>query len=83
MDIFPGHCNNPLLSRMPGDLTLLSMQTLYLPLKRRRFTTVSVYISGVRDFLGISIGNSSICSDIWHKYYEQYFEIVIRNFTGR
>ena len=42
VDIFPGHCNNLLLSRMPGDLTLLSMQILYLPLKRRRFSTVSV-----------------------------------------
>ena len=27
----------------------------------------------------ISIGNSMICSDIWHKYHEWYFEIVIRN----
>ena len=24
----------------------------------------------------ISIGNSMICSDIWHKYHEGYFEIV-------
>ena len=30
-----------------------------------------------------SIGNSMICSDIWHKYHEGYFEIVIRNFTSR
>ena len=29
------------------------------------------------------IGNSMICSDIWHKYYEWYFEIVIHNFTSR
>ena len=28
----------------------------------------------------ISIGNSMICSDTWHKYHEWYFEIVIRNF---
>ena len=27
----------------------------------------------------ICIGNSMICSDIWHKYHEWYFEIVIRN----
>ena len=27
----------------------------------------------------ISIGNSMIFSDIWHKYHEWYFEIVIRN----
>ena len=25
----------------------------------------------------ISIGNSMICSDTWHKYHEGYFEIVI------
>ena len=31
----------------------------------------------------ISIGNSMISSDIWHKYHERYFEIVIRNFTSR
>ena len=29
-------------------------------------------------FLVISIGNSMTCSDIWHKYHEWYFEIVIR-----
>ena len=28
----------------------------------------------------ICIGNSMICSDIWHKYHEWYFEIVIRNY---
>ena len=33
-------------------------------------------------FPGIRIGNSIICSDIWHKYNERYFEIVIRNFTS-
>ena len=31
----------------------------------------------------ICIGNSMICSDIWHKYHEWYFKIVIRNFTSR
>ena len=25
---------------------------------------------------GICIGNSMICSDIWHKYHEWYFKIV-------
>ena len=30
----------------------------------------------------IIIGNSMICSDIWHKYHGWYFEIVIRNFTS-
>ena len=33
--------------------------------------------------LRISIGNSMICSDIWHKYHELYFNIVIRDFTSR
>ena len=32
----------------------------------------------------ICIGNSMInISDIWHKYHEWYFKIVIRNFTSR
>ena len=31
----------------------------------------------------ICLGNSMIYSDIWHKYHEWYFEIVIRNFTSR
>ena len=31
----------------------------------------------------ISIGNSTIFSDIRHKYHELYFKIVIRNFTSR
>ena len=34
-------------------------------------------------FLVISIGNSMICSDIWQKYHEWYFKIVIPNFTSR
>ena len=32
---------------------------------------------------GYSIGNSMIWSDIWHKYHEWYYEIVIHNFTSR
>ena len=30
----------------------------------------------------VCIGNSMISSDIWHKYHEWYFKIVIRNFTS-
>ena len=30
----------------------------------------------------ICLGNSMICSDIWHKDHKWYFEIVIRNFTS-
>ena len=33
---------------------------------------------GFTGFSVICIGNSMICSDIWHKYHERYFEIVIR-----
>ena len=35
------------------------------------------------EVLIISTGNSMICSGIWHKYLEWYFNIVIRNFTSR
>ena len=31
----------------------------------------------------ISIGNSMICSDIWHKHHKWYFKIFIHNFTSR
>ena len=34
-------------------------------------------------WLCICIGYSMICSYIWHKYHEWYFEIVIRNLTSR
>ena len=27
----------------------------------------------------ICIGNSMICSDVWHTYHEGHFKIVIRN----
>ena len=38
-----------------------------------------LYVQYTKTVQGISIGNSMICSDIWHKYHEWYFEIVIRN----
>ena len=31
----------------------------------------------------ISIDNTMICSDVWHKSLEGYFKILIRNFTSR
>ena len=40
----------------------------------RHFSTVSNCIS---------IGNSMIRSDIWPKYHESYFKIVVRNFKSR
>ena len=33
-------------------------------------------------FSVICIGSSMICSDIWRKYHERCFKIVIRNFTS-
>ena len=33
--------------------------------------------------VSVSLGNSMICSDIWHEYHEWYFEIVTCNFTSR
>ena len=53
-----------------------------------RVTRMGSHIFGilrVRKFrlVGICIGNSMICSDIWHKYHEWYFKIVTRNFTSR
>ena len=34
------------------------------------------------DYIYICIGNSMIRSDIWHKYHEWYFKIVIRKFEA-
>ena len=46
------------------------------------WNTTALSQSNCRNFSrsSISIGNSMICSDIWHKYNEWYFLIVIRNF---
>ena len=45
--------------------------------RRWRTVTSALNMVAILDF--ISVGNSMICSDIWHKYQEWYFEIVIRN----
>ena len=42
-----------------------------------------LFTSEMYVFLGISIRNSMICGDIWHKYQEWDFEIIIRNFMSR
>ena len=44
---------------------------------------VTLYIEKKWSEQDISVGNSMICSDIWHKYHEWYFKIVISNFTSR
>ena len=41
------------------------------------------HINMVKIHQKISIGNSMICSDIWHKYDKWYFKIIIRNFMSR
>ena len=33
-------------------------------------------VSEIRLLFNISIGNSMICSDIWHKYHEWYFKLL-------
>ena len=33
-------------------------------------------VSEIRLLFNISIGNSTICSDIWHKYHESYFKLL-------
>ena len=43
-----------------------------------------IILAGLKKIVSyISIGNSMSCSDVWHKYHEWYFKIVIRNFTSR
>ena len=48
-----------------------------------RVDFMSAFIPAETTKRGVCIGNSMICSDIWHKYHWRYFEIVIRNFTSR
>ena len=42
-----------------------------------------LFSQDTNNFIYIRIGNSKISTDIWHKYHEWYFKIVIRNFTSR
>ena len=49
--------------------------------RRWRTVTSARNMVAILDF--ISVGNSMICCDIWHKYHEWYFEFGIRNFTSR
>ena len=44
------------------------------------FQMLREYESLLPSLCKICIGNSMICCDVWHKYHEWYFEIVIRNF---
>ena len=37
----------------------------------------------IKHLILVCVGNSMICSDIWHIYHEWFFKIVIRNFTSR
>ena len=47
-----------------------------------RFSGWKRFRGNARSIYEFCIANSMICSDIWHKYHERYFEIVIRNFTS-
>ena len=53
------------------------------PIQENSLKTIALISSQKREDPRIRIGNSMICSDIWHKYHEWYFEIVIRNFPSR
>ena len=53
----------------------------FRPTRRIRLSFVEGAHLDLRDLY--LLGNSMICSDIWHKYHEWYFEIVIHNFTSR
>ena len=37
----------------------------------------------IKHLILVCVGNSMICSDIWHIYHEWFFKIVIRNFMSR
>ena len=50
-----------------------------MTMKTIKMTEVHLYkLWRVIHFRWINIGNSMICSDVWHKYHERYFKIVIR-----
>ena len=53
-----------------------------IPLLRRNSDAINQ--SNLRNFSAyiIIIGNSMICSNIWHKYHKWYFKIVIHNFMS-
>ena len=51
------------------SVIILVIKQLGLPLRGRPILFITRMIS---------IGNSMIISDIWHKYHEWYFEIVTR-----
>ena len=43
---------------------------------------LKIKITNLKFVTVIRIGNSIICIDIWHKYHEWYFKIVVPNFTS-
>ena len=63
--------------------------TIYFSGKRRSLlhpntAQLTIFFPHYNLFLGkIGVGNSMICSDIWHKYHEWYFEIVLQNWNLR
>ena len=43
---------------------------------------LKIKITNLKFVTVIRIGNSIICIDIWHKYHEWYFKIVVPNFAS-
>ena len=54
-----------------------------ITVKKLRFDRASVILKFENYWWRSSIENSMISRDIWHKYHEWYFKIVIHNFTSR
>ena len=62
------------------------IEAFSLDILKNTMTVFGTLLSVVKqqiNYLYICKGNSMICSDIWHKYHECYFKIVLHNFTSR
>ena len=66
-------------SRILHSRTAKNLQIMW---RKRIFKWQPSKLLWIWIFGAVRIGNSMICSDIWHKYHKWYFEIVIRNFTS-
>ena len=69
-------------------MRLTSVEHFFFVLNRRyRYLGISlgilllIYSKPESNNKNISVGNSIICCDIWHKYHEWYFKIVIREMS--
>ena len=48
--------------------------------KNGQFSILSFSNDTVSPINLMSVGNSMICSDIWHNYHECYFKVVLHTF---